>query len=274
MDNYIARLLEEAPEDMSGIAITPAAANLFQTTKSYARSRAIPPHCCEATLSMYASPTGYNDSRRHSNDQGIWADYDDYKKLARCIEYLRDTKSLSLTLEVGNDGKVQWWIDASFAIHHNMRGHTGTVLIIGKGAVYAMSTKLKINTKSSTKVELVGVGDGMPMVLWTWQFLIAQGSKVSNDVVYQDNQSAIIWERNSWASTRQIGIHYFFASDRIANGEPSTQGSLYRKFRAMMLNLPDDEINPLEAGSQECVGKPSVGNGTYHGHTDCPGTTS
>ncbi len=145
---------------------------------------------------------------------------------------------------------------------------------------FCMSTKQKINTGSSTEAELVGVDDGMPMVLWSRQFLMAQGYNVSDNVVYQDNQSAILLERNGRASsgrrTRHIDIRYFFATDRIAKGElrvqycptdnmvadfltKPLQGSLFRKFRAMMLNLPDETINPLDTGSQECVGKPSVG---------------
>ncbi len=73
------------------------------------------------------------------------SDYDDCKKSARCVKYLRDTKSLSLTLEAGNNAIVQWWIVASFAIHKDVRSHTGAVLTIGKGAVYSMFTKQKIN---------------------------------------------------------------------------------------------------------------------------------
>ncbi len=102
-------------------------------------------------------------------------DQDDYNKLARCLKYLRGTKTLALTLEASERGRVQWWIDASFAIHKDMKSHTGAILTLGKGGVYAMSTKQKINTKSSTEAELVGIDDGIPMVLWTRNFLRNQG---------------------------------------------------------------------------------------------------
>ncbi len=91
-----------------------------------------------------------------------------------------------------------------------MKSHTGAILTMGKGGVYAMSTKQKINTKSSTEAELVGVDDGMPMVLWTRNFLKNQGYNVADNVVYQDNLSAILLERNGCASsgrrTRHIDI--------------------------------------------------------------------
>ena len=156
-----------------------------------------------------------------------------------------------------------------------MRSHTGATLTMGKGSVFSMSTKQKINTKSSTEAELVGVDDGMPMVLWTRHFLEAQGYNMSDNVVYQDNQSAILLERNGRASsgrrTRHINIRYFFASDRISNGElrveycptgdmvadfftKPLQGSLFRKFRDVILNLSDRDSHRSSVGPQECVG--------------------
>ncbi len=65
---------------------------------------------------------------------------------------------------------------------------------LGKGAVYGASIRQKLNTRSSTEAELVGVNDLMPQVLWTKYFLEAQGYPVSDNVVYQDNQSAMLLE--------------------------------------------------------------------------------
>lgn len=67
---------------------------------------------------------------------------------------------------------------------------------LGKGSPYSFSKKQKINTKSSTKAELVGVDDGMSLVIWTRNFLEAQGYVVTDNVVYQDNQSAMLLEKN------------------------------------------------------------------------------
>ena len=78
-------------------------------------------------------------------------------------------------------------------------------------------------TESSTKAELVGVDDVLPQVLWTWNFLLAQGWEVNETVIYQDNKSAILLETNGAASsskrTRHIDIRYYFVKDRIAAGE-------------------------------------------------------
>jgi hypothetical protein len=73
----------------------------------------------------------------------------------------------------------------------------------------------KTEAKSSTEAELVGVDDGMPIILWTRQFLIEQGFDLKDNVVYQDNQSAVLLERNGCASsgrrTRHVNIRYFFS---------------------------------------------------------------
>jgi hypothetical protein len=57
-------------------------------------------------------------------------------------------------------GQLKWSVAASFAIHKDMRNHTGAVLTLGLGALVAMSLKQKISTRSSTEAELVGVDDG------------------------------------------------------------------------------------------------------------------
>eukprot|EP00957_Ditylum_brightwellii_P085047 6466742-Ditylum_brightwellii.AAC.1 len=114
-------------------------------------------------------------------------------------------------LEADILSQLAWWIDAAFAVHHDMMSHTRSVLLDGKGAVYATSTKQKLNTHSSTKSELVGINDVLPQVLWTQYFLEAQGKEIKDNVVYQDNQSVL--------RTHQINIHYFFVTYRIASGE-------------------------------------------------------
>jgi hypothetical protein len=42
-------------------------------------------------------------------------------------------------------------------VHPNIKSHTGGIMTMGKGAVYGTSTWKKLNTKSSTEAELVGV---------------------------------------------------------------------------------------------------------------------
>ena len=57
-----------------------------------------------------------------------------------------------------------WHIDGSFAVHNDMKSHTGIYMSTGKGAMYASSNKQKLVAKSSTKTEVIGVGDGIGLV--------------------------------------------------------------------------------------------------------------
>ena len=86
-------------------------------------------------------------------------DTDDYKKLIRLMKYLKSTKDIPLTLEADNSGCIRWWVDASFAVHPDMKIHSGAMMSIGKGAAISGSKKQKLNTKSLTESELVGVDD-------------------------------------------------------------------------------------------------------------------
>ena len=141
-------------------------------------------------------------------------DEDDDKKLSPKLKYLSGTRDLVFTLESNGTRTVRWWVDAEFAVHHVMKSHTVRMMTMGRGALYSASNKQKLNTKSSTEAELVGVDDLMPQILWMQYLLEAQGMKVSDNVVYEDNQSAIKLEKNGRASsgkrTRHINIHYFF----------------------------------------------------------------
>ena len=90
-----------------------------------------------------------------------------------------------------------------------------------------MSTKQKLNTRSSTESELVGVDDMMPIIIWTRHFLLSQGYGIVENLLLQDNRSSILMERNGRASsskrTRHINIRYFFVCDRVNMKEISLQ---------------------------------------------------
>jgi len=86
-------------------------------------------------------------------------DVDDWKKLAQVLGYIKDTIFIPQTIGGDGTGSIYWYVDASFAVHHNMKSHTGGMMTFGVGAAISMLTKQKLNTKSSTKAELVGVDD-------------------------------------------------------------------------------------------------------------------
>ena len=97
------------------------------------------------------------------------------------LKYLKGTKEKVLTLGAENLTVIKWLIDASFAVHPDFKSHTGAVMTMGRGAIQSVSRKQKLNTRSSTESELVGVDDVSTMVLWTKLFLEAQRYNVEND---------------------------------------------------------------------------------------------
>ena len=172
---------------------------------------------------------------------------------------------MPLVLEADETNVVKWWADASYAVHPDMRSHTGGALSMGGGVIYGTSTTQKLTSESSTEAELIGASDVMPQVIWTRYFLEGQGYGVNDNIVYQDNKSAILLEKHGRAlssrCTRHINIRYFFVKDRIESGEVSVeycptehmladyftkplQGLQFKIFRIRIMNYnPDEESN-------------------------------
>ena len=181
---------------------------------------------------------------------------DDWNKLQQAVRYLRQTSHMGIVLESENTMAVSAFIDASYGVHSDMKSHTGCVIGIGGGPVYAKSSGQKLNTKSSTEAELVALSDSTSQVIWTRNFLEEQGYNMGPAVVYQDNMSTIALVKNGKSNsdrTRHIAIRFFFVSDRVLNKEISVeymptgdmladiltkplQGALFIKLRDKLLN--------------------------------------
>lgn len=264
MIDYIEKMLDELPPDMDGEAVTPACNHLFEvnqddpealdskTSEFYHHNTAMLLFLCKRARPDIQPAVAFLTTRVKAPDM------DDYKKLARAMRYLRATKNMPLVLEADDMQLIKWWVDASFAVHPDMKGHTGGVMSLGKGAVYATSTRQKLVTRSSTEAELVGVYDVMPQILWTRHFLESQGYAVQDSIVHQDNKSAMLLENNGRGSsskrTRHLNIRYFFVTDHIASKDLSVrycptsemisdfftkplQGALFRKMRDLIMNV-------------------------------------
>ena len=146
----------------------------------------------------------------------------DWKKLVRFMKYLNGSKDLKLVLKADDLKVIKWYVDASFAVHPDFKSHTGAVMTMGDGAIQSISRKQKLNTRSSTEAELIGVDDAMTMILWTKLFLEDQGYNIQENVVYQDNKSAILLEKNGRKSagkrSRALNVRYFFVTDQVEKG--------------------------------------------------------
>jgi hypothetical protein len=221
--DYIDELIKEMPAKlMTGTSATPAANHLF----------AVNPDCDElnevnAALYHHLTAKLLYLSKRTRPDLLLAVsfrtkcivnpDLDDWKKLGRCLLCLSSTKHLPFVLGADDTGIIRWWVDASSAVHPNMCSHTSATMSLGVGCPYSVSRMQKLNTHSSTESELVGINDTMLLILWTRNFLIGQGFHVADNVVYQENQSAMLLENNGKMSSRKrtchLNICHFFVTN-------------------------------------------------------------
>ena len=88
-----------------------------------------------------------------------------------------------------------------------MRSHAGATLFIGKGAIESVSSKQKINTRSSTDAETVAVDDVIARVMWTKLFLEEHGCKITKNIVHQDDKSSILLMKNGRSSAGKRTRH-------------------------------------------------------------------
>ena len=92
----------------------------------------------------------------------------------------------------------------------------------GSGPILAKSSKQKIVTKSSTEAELVALSDLASLVIWSRDFLLAQGEPAGPATVSQDNQSTMaLAARGASVSerTRHINIRHYWMKDRVDSGD-------------------------------------------------------
>ena len=262
MKDYIAKMVEDFEYEIPGAAKTPAANFLFKTNEKCPKLNEKMKEDFHTFVAkgLFACKRGRPDTQTaiaFLTTRVKQPDHDDWKKLQRMMSYLKATKELVLTLEADDLRLMRWYVDASFAVHPDMKGHTGGGLTIGKGSVYNKSTKQKINAKSSTETEIIGVDDMMPQVLWTNYFMKAQGWSM-NTKIFQDNKSAILLENNgrlsSSSRTKHINVRYYFIKNCIERNEVSVehlgtdamwsdyytkplQGKKFYEFRKTIMNL-------------------------------------
>ena len=62
-------------------------------------------------------------------------------------------------------------MDAAYAVHPSMRGHTAVTVSIAECSVYSNSMKQKLVARGLTEAELIGVHDELPQILWAQNFL-------------------------------------------------------------------------------------------------------
>ena len=196
----------------------------------------------------------------------------DYNKLIKLLSFIVTTRNDALCLEVVDSKTLTWYVDAAFAVHADMRSHTGSIFTLGKGSIISGSSVQKRNARSSTESEINGVDDKIAKIIWTKKFVDAQDWGFKCNVIMQDNTSTIKLLNNGRESagkrTRHLDIRLFYVKDLVKNKEvevvycPTEKmiadhntkplvGAKFKMFRDVILNLSG--IHHTQVGQQECV---------------------
>ncbi len=128
-----------------------------------------------------------------------------------------------------------------------------------EGAVTSISWKQGMNAHSSTGAEVVGADEAVGPMPWTKLFLEAQGYPIKDNILFQDNQSAMLLEANGHKSAGKrsghLNVRFFCVTDQKNKGNISIQhcptdqmigdhmtkplhGKKFVGFRQQIMNLP------------------------------------
>ena len=220
MQSYINEAIQQSQLDIRWAAATPTTKTLFDIDHNAAKLSPAEFERFQSVVCklLYVALRGCPDillSVVFLASRVSKATFKDQTKLKHLLEYLYRTYDLPLILGADDIQTMYTFVDAAFAVHDDMKSHTGSVITFGRGGIACKSAKQKVVTKSSTEVELVGASEYLPSTIWVQYFLQAQGFPHRKSYFEQDNQSAMRLKRNGRASASQrsqhINIRFFLS---------------------------------------------------------------
>jgi hypothetical protein len=230
MVGYLKNVISEFPEMISGKASTPAGDHLYQIregkeAKPLEEESSLAFHHTVAQL-LFMATRARRDIQTvvaFLTTQVKTSNEDNWGKMKRVLKYLNGTKCLKLNLSVNDLGLLKWYVDGSRNVHWGCKGHGGAMFTMSKGATSSYSRKVKLNTRSLTKTELVTVDMFMPEMLWSLYFLQAQGYGAECVGLHQDNISVQLLMKNerfsSGKKTKHIKAKFFYIKDKVDVGD-------------------------------------------------------
>jgi hypothetical protein len=140
MEYYINAMIEEFPHKTKPVKTTPWNKKLFKIDEDSRKlddNRKTILHTfvmtamflCKQARPDITTAIGFLFSQVKDLNEGHW------DKFVRVIGFLKHTKGDILTLEADNTQTSTWYFHAAFAVHPDMRSHTGATFTLGKGAI-------------------------------------------------------------------------------------------------------------------------------------------
>jgi hypothetical protein len=224
--------LEGILKDITGIKPTPAGMNLFAIDES---AEPLSEHSSKEFHSMVAKllyvakrtrgdillPVNFLATRVKSPTK------DDLIKLNRVLQYLNGTPDQAMTLSMNtmNDLTLHAYVDASYAVHADLKSHSGVMFSIGTGSIYVSSTKQSCVSKSSTEAELIAFTDYIGEAMSTRNILEDITRMPVKLIVHQDNQAVLAIIKNgvlggkSKTASKHVKVRVAWIKERIDAGD-------------------------------------------------------
>ena len=158
MSPYLQQTIEEFGEEMVE-ASTPARADLFFVDESKPlvdekRRRLFYRLACRLICCTCRGRKDIQPAISFLSKRYLVCNEHDYGKLRRVVHYVHSTKDLKAVIGIKDISTLITFVDASYAVHMNMRSHTGAAMTFGIGVFSSDSKMQKLNTKSSTDAEM------------------------------------------------------------------------------------------------------------------------
>ncbi len=146
MIEYLKKIIVNFPEEVKGTSDSPYNENLFKV-RDLREEKQLPEeqvskfHHTMPQLLFLAMRARTNIQTMVSilMKQAQAPNKDDWGKLKKVIKYLKGTMYMKLTLVVNNIHTLRWRVDTLYGVHSDLKGHTGMMMSLGKGAAMSFS---------------------------------------------------------------------------------------------------------------------------------------
>jgi hypothetical protein len=128
---------------------------------------------------------------------------EDREKLNRVLGYLKGTAERKLLLRAQREKRIVAYVDAAYAVHNDLKSHSGVMIYVGDTLAYVSSRKQKCMSKSPTEAELIALTDNLGLVELFCEFLeFVSQSLVPVPTIYQDCSAVVSLVTKGGGKTR------------------------------------------------------------------------
>ena len=167
----------------------------------------------------------------------------DLTAVVRIFNYLRATPELGIRYNRNSEIILVGCVDASHNQYDDARGHYGYSFSLGRGngSFDAKSTKMKLNTLSSTESEYVAFCEATREAVWLRRLLSDIGfPQPECTTIFEDNTSTIQLLEGTYnhKASKHVAPKFHYSRDIIANGEVCVEHKVTTEMEADMLTKP------------------------------------